>query len=137
MIVAVRGDGPAACAVNVRDAGFPACVIVRKFIASASVAVAVIVAIGLPSAPFAVEGAVIAGVWFVLAVTVKFCDALCAFAVAVTEAGNVPVVPSGGARWMFPVRVFPTCALSVLVMKLGPEDVNAIASPSGSVALMP
>ncbi len=61
MIVAVRGDGPAACAVNVSDTGFPACVIVRLFEASASVAVAVIVAIGVPSAPFAIAGAVIAG----------------------------------------------------------------------------
>ena len=65
MIVAVRGDGPAACAVNVNDAGFPACVIVRLFEASGSVAVAVIVAIGLPSAPLAVAGAVIDGAWFV------------------------------------------------------------------------
>ena len=61
MIVAVRGEGPAACAVNVNDAGFPDCVIVRLFEASASVAVAVIVAIGLFSAPLAVAGAVIAG----------------------------------------------------------------------------
>jgi hypothetical protein len=66
VIVAVRGDGPGACAVNVRDAGFPACVIVRKSIASASVAVAVIVAIGLPSVPLAVAGAVIAGCRFTL-----------------------------------------------------------------------
>ena len=65
MIVAVRGDGPAACAVNVNDAGFPDCVIVRLFEASASVAVAVIVAIAAPSDPEAVAGAEIAGVWFV------------------------------------------------------------------------
>ena len=65
MIVAVRGEGPATCAVNVNDAGFPACVIVRLFAASGSVAVAVIVAIGLPSAPLAVAGAEIDGVWFV------------------------------------------------------------------------
>ena len=64
MIVAVRGDGPAACAVNVKDAGFPACVIVSVFAASASVAEAVIVAIATPSDPEAVGGAVIAGVWF-------------------------------------------------------------------------
>ena len=65
MIVAVRGDGPAACAVNVNDAGFPACVIVRLFAApSASVAVAVIVAIATASVPDAVAGAVIAGRWF-------------------------------------------------------------------------
>ena len=65
MIVAVRGDGPAACAVNVKVAGFPACVIVRLFAApSASVAVAVIVAIATASVPDAVAGAEIAGVWF-------------------------------------------------------------------------
>src|SRR3989442_728412 len=57
VIVAVRGDGPAACAVNVRETGFPACVIVRLFAASASVAVAVIVAIGVPSFPFTDAGA--------------------------------------------------------------------------------
>ena len=68
MIVAVRGDGPAACAVNVNDAGFPVCVIVRLSAASASVPVAVIVTIGLPSAPLAVAGAPIAGCWFVLAI---------------------------------------------------------------------
>ena len=65
MIVAVRGDGPAACAVNVNDAGFPDCVIVRLFAApSASVAVAVIVAIATPSVPLADVGAVIDGVAF-------------------------------------------------------------------------
>ena len=64
MIVAVRGDGPAACAVNVNEAGFPDCVIVKVFAASASVAVAVIVAIATPSDPDAVAGAVIAGRWF-------------------------------------------------------------------------
>jgi hypothetical protein len=47
--------------VNVNDAGFPACVIVRLSIASGSVAVAVIVAIGRPSDPLAVVGAVIEG----------------------------------------------------------------------------
>ena len=69
VIVAVRGDGPATCAVNVNDAGFPACVIVRLFAApSASVAVAVIVAIATPSVPEAVAGAEIAGVWFTFAI---------------------------------------------------------------------
>src|SRR5258705_3887436 len=53
------------CAVNVNDAGFPDCVIVRLFEASGSVAVAVIVATGLPSAPLAVAGAEIDGAWFV------------------------------------------------------------------------
>ena len=42
MIVAVRGDTPGAWAVKTKDAGFPACVIVRVAAASASVAVAVI-----------------------------------------------------------------------------------------------
>src|SRR5437867_2191091 len=64
VIVAVRGDGPATCAVNVNDAGFPACVIVRLSAASASVAVAVIVAIATPSDPDAVAGAEIAGCRF-------------------------------------------------------------------------
>ena len=68
MIVAVRGDGPAACAVNVNDAGFPACVIVRLSAASASVALAVIVPIAAASVPDAVAGAVIAGVWFTFAI---------------------------------------------------------------------
>jgi hypothetical protein len=72
VIVAVRGEGPAACAVNVSDAGFPACVIVRLFPASASVAVAVIVAIAVPSDPEAVAGAVIAGVWFPPMVSMVF-----------------------------------------------------------------
>ena len=66
VIVAVRGESPAACAVNVSEAGFPACVIVRlSVVASASVAVAVIVAIAVPSDPEAVAGAVIAGCRFV------------------------------------------------------------------------
>jgi len=63
VIVAVRGDGPGTCAVKVSDAGFPVCVIVRLFEASGSVAVAVIVGIAIPSDPFAVAGAVIAGGW--------------------------------------------------------------------------
>ena len=71
MMVAVRGDGPGACAVNVSDAGFPVCVLVNVLLASGSVAVAVIVAIGQSSPPLTVTGAVIAGGWFSLAVTVK------------------------------------------------------------------
>ena len=71
VIVAVRGEGPAACAVNVSDAGFPACVIVRLFAASASVALAVSVAIATPSDPDAVAGAVIAGRWFAPAAMVR------------------------------------------------------------------
>jgi len=58
-------------------------------------------------------------------------------AVAVTDPANVPDVVDGGARWMVPVRVFPTCAFEVIVMNVGPVDVNVIASPSGSVALNP
>jgi hypothetical protein len=54
--------------VNVNDAGFPACVIVRLSAASASVAVAVIVPIAAPSVPDAVAGAEIAGVWFTFAI---------------------------------------------------------------------
>ena len=69
VIVAVRGESPAACAVNVNEAGFPDCVIVRlSVVASASVAVAVIVAIATPSDPDAVAGAEMAGVWFVFAI---------------------------------------------------------------------
>jgi len=71
VIVAVRGDGPAACAVNANDAGFPDCVIVRLFAASGSVAVAVIVAIAAPSDPDAVAGADIDGAWFGAAVIVR------------------------------------------------------------------
>ena len=55
--------------MKVREAGIPVCVIVRVFAApSASVAVAVIVAIGLPSVPPAVAGAVMTGAWFVFAI---------------------------------------------------------------------
>src|SRR5439155_940312 len=56
--------------------------------------------------------------------------------VAVTDAAKVPdVVVGEGARWIFPVRVAPDCGLSVLVMNVGPLDVNVIAEPSGSVAV--
>jgi hypothetical protein len=82
VIVAVRGDGPAACAVNVNDPGFPACVIVRLFAASASVAFAVIVAIATPSDPDAVAGAVIAGRWFAAAAMVRTVVALAVALVA-------------------------------------------------------
>ena len=71
VIVAVRGVGPAACAVNVNDAGFPDCVIVRLFAASASVAFAVIAAIATPSDPDAVAGAAIAGRVFAPAAMVR------------------------------------------------------------------
>jgi hypothetical protein len=54
---------------------------------------------------------------------------------AVTEAEKVPEFVAEGARWMFPVRVVPAWALSVLVMNVGPVWVNVIASPSGSVAV--
>jgi len=82
-------------------------------------------------------GCVRTGGWFVaLIVIVNVRVEVWPFAVAVTDAENVPEVPSGGARWMLPERVFPTCALEVTVMKAGPENVNVIASPSGSVALI-
>ena len=68
MIVAVRGVTPGACAVNTRDAGIPACVIVSVFVAFGSVAVAVIGVIAVPSVPPAVAGAVIAGFWFVFVI---------------------------------------------------------------------
>src|SRR6267142_4319216 len=71
VIVAVRGEGPATCAVNVNDAGFPDCVIVKVFAASASVAFAVIVAIATPSDPDAVAGAAIAGLVFAPAAIVR------------------------------------------------------------------
>ncbi len=54
--------------MNVRSAGFPLCVMVSVFPASPSVAVAVIVAIGVFSTPLAVAGAVIDGIWFVFAI---------------------------------------------------------------------
>ena len=66
---------------------------------------------------------------------VKLCGEVVAKDAAVTEAEKVPEVVEDGARWMFPVRVFPACALSVLVMNVGPVCVNVIASPSGSVAV--
>src|SRR5207244_13272716 len=62
VIVAVRGDGPAACAVNVNDAGFPACVIVRLSAASASISVDHTVEIDAPQQPEARPAVVIAGV---------------------------------------------------------------------------
>src|SRR3989442_11897951 len=67
VIVAVRGEGPATCAVNVNDAGFPACVIVRLSASSAYVAVVLILPIVLFSAPLAVAGELMAGVWFTFA----------------------------------------------------------------------
>ena len=85
MIVAVRGDRPAACAVNVKDAGFPVCVIVRlSVVASGSVPVAVIVAIATPSDPEAVAGAVIAGCRFTFAIVSTV------FALAVAFGAPVP-----------------------------------------------
>jgi hypothetical protein len=57
------------------------------------------------------------------------------FAEAVTEAATVPEEPSGGAKWMVPVRVFPTWEFEVTVMNPGPAEENVIAAPSGSDAL--
>src|SRR2546428_14086589 len=54
------GDGPGT-ELNVRKPGIPVCVIVRVLPASGSVAVAVVVAIAVFSAPLAVAGALIAG----------------------------------------------------------------------------
>src|SRR5437867_598052 len=61
VIVAVRGDGPGACAVNTSDAGFRSGERGGGIESTASVAVAVIVGIGVPCAPFAIAGAVIDG----------------------------------------------------------------------------
>src|SRR5206468_4285199 len=91
VIVAVRGEGPAACAVNVNDAGFPACVIVRLFAASASVAFAVIVPIAVPSDPHAVAGAAIDGLAFAPA-------AAPTPSVAYPSAVIAPAPPHGAAR---------------------------------------
>src|SRR5882672_2778936 len=66
---------------------------------------------------------------------VKLCGEVVAKDAAVTEAAKVPEVVDVGARWMFPVRVVPAWALSVLVMNVGPVFVKVIASPSGSVAV--
>src|SRR5882672_9997284 len=66
---------------------------------------------------------------------VKLCGEVVAKDAAVTEAAKVPEVVDVGARWMFPVRVVPAWALSVLVKNVGPVFVKVIASPSGSVAV--
>src|SRR5258706_2700882 len=60
-IVAFRGDGPGASAVNVRSAGIPDWVIVSVRAASGSVAVALIVEMGTPSVPEAGAGALPVG----------------------------------------------------------------------------
>ena len=109
VIVAVRGEGPAACAVNVNDAGFPACVIVRLSAASASVAVAVIVAIAVPSAALAVAGEVIAGCWFVFEIVrtvVALAVALAAPLPSLTVHTTlyVPALPAAGVPVSVAVR---------------------------------
>jgi hypothetical protein len=77
------------------------------------------------------------GGWFTMATDmVKLRETLSLFAVAVTEAGKMPLMPGGGATWMFAVRVLPTCGFDVRVMKVGPCEKNMIASPSGSLALI-
>src|SRR5213594_3591519 len=53
---------------------------------------------------------------------------------AVTDPEKDPVVAKDGARWMFPVRTVPACAFEVTDMKVGPVNVNVIASASASVA---
>src|SRR3954463_6511734 len=60
--VAVRGLGPGESVVNVRSAGMPDWVMVSVWEASASVAVAWIGFIGVPSSAVANPGAVICGV---------------------------------------------------------------------------
>ena len=81
VIVAERGESPGVD-VNTRLAGMPVCAIVNVFAASASVAAAVIVTIGEPSAPDAVAGAVIIG-W----------ELLPAGAPAPSQSNQSPVVP--------------------------------------------
>src|SRR5205823_7271187 len=56
---AVRGDTPGEFVVNVRSAGLPVCVIVSVLDASASVAVALMAAMAVPSVAEADEGAAI------------------------------------------------------------------------------
>src|SRR5881296_3344461 len=111
---------------------------VRLFAApSASVAVAVIGVIAVPSVPFAVPGAVIAGCWFgppTLIVSVLLLlrggEPL---SVAVTVAPYVPESENPGARWMLPV----VALVVVTVMNVGPEAfVNVRAFPSGSVPVI-
>jgi hypothetical protein len=77
----------------------------------------------------------VGGLFTAVTLIVKLCGEVVAKDAAVTEAAKVPEVVDVGARWMFPVRVVPACALSVLVMNVGPVWVNVIASPSGSVAV--
>src|SRR6266850_1907692 len=76
------------------------------------------------------------GVWLTATIwMVKLFVSLAPKAVAVTDAGKLPAVPDGGVlRWIFPVRVVPTCVFEVSVIQDGPDDVNVIASPSGSLA---
>ena len=84
------------------------------------------------------EGCTNVGAWFTGVTKIeKPCVLVVAFAVAVTEDGNVPEVPNAGAIAMLPVRVVPTCAFDVSVAKTGSDAVNVIASPSASVAEIP
>src|SRR2546425_6939173 len=62
VIVAVRGEGPATCAVNVNDAGFPACVIVRLFAAATAHVCTPVITLAPTPSPASVAGAEIAGV---------------------------------------------------------------------------
>src|SRR6267142_6147571 len=92
---------------------------------SASVADSGLFAVAF-SATVTFAGCANTGGRFAAAVTVivKLRGELVPFAVAVTDAANVPVVPTTGARLMFPVRVVPACVLSVRVMNAGPVDAN-------------
>jgi hypothetical protein len=76
----------------------------------------------------------VGGLFTAVTLIVKFFVSLVAKEDAVTEAGKDPEVVDEGARWMFPVRVVPAWALSVLVMNAGPVCVKLIASPSASEA---
>src|SRR5881628_3555852 len=63
----------------------------------------------VPSFTVTFAGCASVGAWFVaVTVIVKLLGEVVPFAAAVTDAANVPEVPSAGARLTFPVRVVPT-----------------------------
>ena len=101
---------------------------------SGSVAVSAWSAVA-PSFTVMFAGCASTGAWFVaVTLMVKLRVAVVPFADAVTDAAKLPEVPSVGARWMFPSRLFPDWATGVTVMNPGPEDVKEMASPSASLA---
>jgi len=70
-------------------------------------------------------------------VIVKDFVSLSLFAVAATEAENVPNSATPGARWMFPVAVPMPGEIVTTVMDVGPDTLEkVIGSPSASVALI-